>query len=552
MHSLKYLSSYSQMLSLLFGVMVFLAVYAGMPVSAHAAEASISECDSMIINAVKKHESRENLSEALKILQKAGRTAETNGWHKQEFLALNNIGAVYLQNYSYGEALDYFNKAYFVASEHLKSGETKTALNNIAIVYTKEGNLSKAIENFLKAYRIAVNEKDSVQIGLYALNLSQAYTRKGMHEEADGYLEIARYYVGAHDFLNKQLLCLMADIAFTKKDYTEAKRLCLEIFDMPGIRTSRYSEILHEAYFIMARSSLMLGDREAAERYSALTVGGKSGLEQKVAGYQFFSDLEYSTGNYSKAFAFKDSVIILRDSLYSLQNSRLLEVSKAKFELQEYQHELSLKDSQLQSMKLIMYVSAAALVILGVLAWWGISNNIQKLRQRRESEANKRIMAEQLLREKETEAELEQERLKGQIELRNRQLAAEALYLSGRDKMVEEMICSFGDKASLTAGQRSRLEELRNSFDANREWHEFAELFEQTNNGLLLKLKQRHLDLNAADLRFIIYVYMNLSTKEIASMFSITLDACRKRKERVSRKLGLDSANDLHDYLFSL
>lgn len=116
------------MLSLLFGVMVFLAVYAGMPVSAHAAEASISECDSMIINAVKKHESRENLSEALKILQKAGRTAETNGWHKQEFLALNNIGAVYLQNYSYGEALDYFNKAYFVASEHLKSGETWTPI----------------------------------------------------------------------------------------------------------------------------------------------------------------------------------------------------------------------------------------------------------------------------------------------------------------------------------------------------------------------------------------------------------------------------------------
>ena len=32
---------------------------------------------------------------------------------------------------------------------------------------------------------------------------------------------------------------------------------------------------------------------------------------------------------------------------------------------------------------------------------------------------------------------------------------------------------------------------------------------------------------------------------------NITPDACRKRKERVSRKLGLESGSDLYSFLYS-
>lgn len=533
-------------------LLVILFSFVIMMLPCRAMSVTVAECDSLIIEAIKIRESHENLDVALKILQDVQSVAKANRWYKQEFLALNNIGAVYLFSHSYGEALDFFNQAYIIAAEHLKSRETKTALNNIAILYTKEGNLPKAVEIFEKAYNIAINDSDSLQIGLYSLNLSQAYLKMGQYEKAQKYLDISKDYVEGNDYLIKQRLGLMADFAYLRGNYREARRLCSEIFAHPDIHNGRYLEVLHEAYFIMARASLKLGDRDSAARYGRMTIGGRAGMEQKIEGFQFLADLEYSLGDYNKAFAYKDSVICFRDSLYSLQNNRLLKISKAKFEVQEYQHELTMKESQLYSLKLVMIVSAIALIILAALAWWGIKNNIQKLRQRQESEENKRILAERLLREKETEAELEHERLKGQIEIRNRQLAAKALYLSGRDKVVEEMITLFGDKDSLSLAQRCKLDELRNGFDSEREWNEFAKLFEQTNNGLLLKLKQKHVDLNAADLRFIIYVYMNLSSKEIASMFSITLDACRKRKERVSKKLGLESANDLHNYLFSL
>lgn len=518
----------------------------------HGLSMTKAECDSLIVEAVKIRESNENLEKSFKTLQDVLRVAKSKGWHKQEFLALNNIGAAYLSSHSYGEAIDFFNQAYVIAVEHLKSSETKTALNNIAILYSKDNNLPKAIEIFRKAYDIAVREKDSLQIGLYALNLGQAYIKNGQFKEADTFLDESGKYVTGNDYMSKLRMNLLADLAFSKGNYEESRRRSLELLNLNDIENPKYSEILHEVYFIIARSSLNLGDHESAARYAALSIQGKAGLEQKIQGYEFLSRLEYSMGNYNKAFTFKDSVIILHDSLYSIQNNRLLKISKAKFELQEYQYELSLKENQLYSLKLIMIIAAIVLIILGILAWWGIHNNIQRLRQRRENEENKRIMTERLLREKETESQLEQERLKSQIEQRNRELAAKALYLSGRNRLIEEIITFFNDKVSLSASQRAKLDELRGNFDSEKEWNEFAELFEQINNGPLLKLKQRHADLNAADLRFVIYIYMNLSNKEIASMLNITLDACRKRKERISKKLGLESANELYDYLFSL
>ncbi|RZJ50367.1 MAG: sigma-70 family RNA polymerase sigma factor, partial [Flavobacterium sp.] len=61
-----------------------------------------------------------------------------------------------------------------------------------------------------------------------------------------------------------------------------------------------------------------------------------------------------------------------------------------------------------------------------------------------------------------------------------------------------------------------------------------------------------HPDLTPNDIRFIAYVYMDLTSKEIASMLNITLEACRKRKERIIQKLGISDDISLNAYLASI
>jgi len=51
------------------------------------------------------------------------------------------------------------------------------------------------------------------------------------------------------------------------------------------------------------------------------------------------------------------------------------------------------------------------------------------------------------------------------------------------------------------------------------------------------------------DIRFLSYLYMNLSIKEISSLLNITPDACRKRKERIAKKMGLQETAELFPYL---
>jgi hypothetical protein len=58
--------------------------------------------------------------------------------------------------------------------------------------------------------------------------------------------------------------------------------------------------------------------------------------------------------------------------------------------------------------------------------------------------------------------------------------------------------------------------------------------------------------LTITDIRYISYVYMNLDTKEIASMLNITPVACRKRKERIEKRLNLTEKISLNAYLLSI
>jgi DNA-binding NarL/FixJ family response regulator len=45
---------------------------------------------------------------------------------------------------------------------------------------------------------------------------------------------------------------------------------------------------------------------------------------------------------------------------------------------------------------------------------------------------------------------------------------------------------------------------------------------------------------------------MNLNTKEIASLLNITPEGCRKRKERITKKMQLAENTSLFEYLSGL
>jgi DNA-binding CsgD family transcriptional regulator len=157
-------------------------------------------------------------------------------------------------------------------------------------------------------------------------------------------------------------------------------------------------------------------------------------------------------------------------------------------------------------------------------------------------------------REKETAALLEEERLKNELESRNRKLSAKALYLSGRNQLIEEVITALSQSPEVVKNKplSAQIKALEAHLKADEEWDSFITHFEEVNQSFINQLKTLHPSLTANDIRFLSYIYMNLSTKEIASMLNITPEACRKRKERITLKMDLPENTNLFNYLSGL
>ncbi|PHK25095.1 hypothetical protein VF13_42640, partial [Nostoc linckia z16] len=131
------------------------------------ASPSQKQCDALISKGIDAMWQKDHVR-SLELLTRARDMAEANRWYKQQFLAINNIGANYYVMLDYGEALNYYLESYMLAVKRLKPINEMVVLNNIAILYSKEKNFAKAREYFLKAYVIAKENNDGLKTGLYA------------------------------------------------------------------------------------------------------------------------------------------------------------------------------------------------------------------------------------------------------------------------------------------------------------------------------------------------------------------------------------------------
>lgn len=527
---------------------------------------TIEECDKIIIEGVEEM-NKKNHAKSLELLTEAKTMAENNAWHKQLFLAVNNIGANYYLMLDYGEALDNYLESYKIALKELEPKYEMIVLNNIAILYSKDNKHDKAEEYFLKAYEIAKENKDSVKIGLYATNLATVANEKREIEKAENYIKIAIPLLKNTPPILAQAKITNAQNYVLKKDFEEAKSIALQL--LPNLNSPELSE--HRISVLMILSKVYENENNLPLAIDYVKRAGKDAnvsLENKIDVFNRLMELYRKLNENSTAFLYKDSVLLAKDSLNQVKNGKLFENSRIKFELQNYQKELSDSQQKLRSERKLFYMILGGILFLILITLWAIWNYFTRLKQREiiagnnqkiaelelEKQKNDKILLEQQLKEKEALTLLEQEKFKNEIEAKNRQLAAKALSLSTRNELIEDVIDSLSANSEVSGNPNLKkpILELKNQLKRDADWDDFFSHFEEVNQGFLKSLKEKHPDLTSNDVRYISYVYMNLSTKEISLLLNITVEACRKRKERIIKKMNLSEETDLYTYLSAI
>lgn len=526
----------------------------------------IDYCDQLIVEGVKEMNNK-NHSKSLEILIQAKTMALDNNWHKQCFLAYNNIGANYYMMLDYGEALDNYLEAYKLAIKNLDDNFEMIVLNNIAILYSKEKQLAKAEEFFRRAYEIAYKKKDSLKIGIYAVNLAILANQKNEIKKSDEYVSITFDHLSDSSLIINQVYLAKAQNHILKNEFQQAKSIVDRI--LPAMNTPEMSENRLMAYMLLSSVFEDQNNIENAIYYAKqVRFDPASSIENQIEAFDRLAYLNQKSDENELAFQYKDSVIMAKDSLNQIKNGKLFENSRIKFELQNYQKELFKSQQKLQAERKMFYLILLVAIVTIFMVIWAMRINNIKQKQKKiiaennqkiiklelENEKNDKMLLEQKLKEKEALNLLEQEKLKSEIESKNRQLATKALLLSSHNELIEEIIQVLlsENEISTNAEMKNTITKLKHQLKKDSDWTDFLTHFEEVNQNFLKTIKDKHSTLNQNDIRFLSYVYMNLSTKEISTLLNITLEACRKRKERIIKKMELADNTDLYDYLLSI
>jgi DNA-binding CsgD family transcriptional regulator len=172
-------------------------------------------------------------------------------------------------------------------------------------------------------------------------------------------------------------------------------------------------------------------------------------------------------------------------------------------------------------------------------------NRLRLVRQREKLEAEKeRELAIQ-------KAQAEKEILMLEVENKNRDLSNAAFNLIRKNEALQGLKEELAQSAKGTGAMDKIIRHIDEHLEGDHDWEIFEASFNQVHNDFFKRLKQDYPELTPGDLRLAAYLKMNLSSKEIAPLFNITIRGVENKRYRLRKKLGLPEDANLTEFMLS-
>lgn len=205
-----------------------------------------------------------------------------------------------------------------------------------------------------------------------------------------------------------------------------------------------------------------------------------------------------------------------------------------------------------------VYVLAAAALLFGLLRQH--KKRLQRLQEKHNGEQKQLHYLHQLeLYKNEKELiTLQHDKLTSEINLKNKELATITMHMVNRGKLVariREELSLLLKKTGLssTSGDfKPILRLLEDAEKGDNDWEQFAAHFDEVHHNFLSIIKKKYPILSATDLKLCAYLKLNLSSKEIAQLMSISVKGVEISRYRLRKKLQLDTEVNLFDFLLKV
>jgi DNA-binding CsgD family transcriptional regulator len=109
------------------------------------------------------------------------------------------------------------------------------------------------------------------------------------------------------------------------------------------------------------------------------------------------------------------------------------------------------------------------------------------------------------------------------------------------------------EKESLDSQELKKLlRSLAEEEKLNDEWEQFSIHFNNVHGDFLVKLSEKYPTLKAHELKLCAYLRMNLSSKEIAQLMSISVRGVEISRYRLRKKLNIPTETNLFQFLLEI
>lgn len=399
--------------------------------------------------------------------------------------ALNGIGIIYFEQKQYDKALEYFKRSLTIAEKLNDLRGISRGLNNTSNVYgLDKNNVHKSIKALEEAIEINLRTGQKLWLGINYSNLASYYAQIDKYDSAFQY------------------------VFKSIETYKELNNL---------LDLARSYHQLSEYYLVMENTKEFLFYAMLAD-----SIGEAKGLK----GVQFttantLQNYYSQAGDFEKAYFYKTRQYNLKDSIDTETSLTRLAQLELLYDLEKKEQEMKIQTQRKDFIIALSIVSLVALVIFSILLLFRYRIKVRY-------------------------SNLEQQKLKNELEYKNKEMTANVMALMKKNEMLTDIttrlidIEAKADREETKSSIRKVAIDIENSTQ-EKIWEEFELRFKQVHSAFYNKLNLRFPDLSPNEQRLCAFLKLNLTTKEISSITGQNARAIEMARFRLRKKLGIST-----------
>jgi ligand-binding sensor domain-containing protein len=211
---------------------------------------------------------------------------------------------------------------------------------------------------------------------------------------------------------------------------------------------------------------------------------------------------------------------------------------------------------------LLAKILYTALVFLILLLIYRYQNRRYQMEAKKIEEGNQLELAEkqkkliEIEQQKERElSQLEEKKIESELRHVNNLLAASTMNLVVKNEFIETIkeelkaVKKKGNAIETKMALEQIVKEIDTSLRLQEDWNQFEYHFDQVHGDLLKRLRDEFTDLSPNEQKLCVFLRLNLNTKEIANLMSISIRGVELARYRLRKKLRLDKGQNLSKFI---